>query len=238
MVHFCSYNEMQSIILRRLGCFSSFPGFGCPSLSVVSSNPRTACWAPCVELNAERQDPCLYTTPAGPQLGTPSAYNLKIHGTDGPEMQTRQTISLQNFSIWVHLGRILIVWWKEVTHPVGLIHRLVVETCTDDVKWRHGDCHSDSTDHGSYQGRETAVWTKPLQGEEKKLITNRGLTFEWWSDSNCLVFTSWKNVSCVFFHTYLRMWHPVLGRGEGCQLSSWANHDSRHGPVYTPPKAN
>lgn len=39
-------------------------------------------------------------------------------------------------------------------------------------------------------------------------------------------------------HMYLWLWHPVLGWGEGCQLSSWSHHDSRDGPVYAPPKAN
>lgn len=57
------------------------------------------------------------------------------------------------------------------------IHRLVVETCTDDIKRCHGERHSHSTDHGCYQGREPAVWTKQLRGKKKKKISNQGLTF-------------------------------------------------------------
>lgn len=38
-----------------------------------------------------------------------------------------------------------------------LIHWLVVEPRTDDVEWRHGDGHGDSTDHGGYQSREPSV---------------------------------------------------------------------------------
>lgn len=56
-----------------------------------------------------------------------------------------------------------------------LIHRLVVETCADDVKWCHGDRHSHPTDHGSYQSREPAVWTEPLEG--KTLMISWGVDF-------------------------------------------------------------
>lgn len=58
-----------------------------------------------------------------------------------------------------------------------LIHRLIVEPCTNDVKWRHGDRHSDSTDHGSYQSREPAVWAEPLQGQKD---TDYQMRFDFW----------------------------------------------------------
>lgn len=48
------------------------------------------------------------------------------------------------------------------THSVGLVHRLVVETCADDVKRRHGDGHGHSADGGGHQSGEPAVRTEPL----------------------------------------------------------------------------
>lgn len=60
---------------------------------------------------------------------------------------------------------------SDSTHPVGLIHRLVVETGADDVKRRHGDGHSHSADHGGYQSGEPAVRTEPLPEKKTQLFS-------------------------------------------------------------------
>lgn len=54
---------------------------------------------------------------------------------------------------------------KKNNDPVRFIHWLVVQTRTDDIKRCHGDGHGDSTDHGSHQSNEPAVWTEPLDRE-------------------------------------------------------------------------
>lgn len=64
---------------------------------------------------------------------------------------------------------------------------------------------------------------------------NSGFDFELMMWRQLLVSRGGKESAAC--HVYLRMWHPVLSRGEGCQLSSWSDHDSRHSPVHTPPKA-
>lgn len=51
------------------------------------------------------------------------------------------------------------------------IHWLVVQTRADDIKRCHGDGHGHSTDHGSHQSNEPAVWTEPL--DRDTLIVNR-----------------------------------------------------------------
>lgn len=50
-----------------------------------------------------------------------------------------------------------------VFYPFKLVHRLVVQSCADDIKRRHGDRHGDSADHGGDESGEAAVRTEPLQ---------------------------------------------------------------------------
>lgn len=142
--------------------FSSFLCSGSP-LPVVSSDPRRAYWALCVEPSEGRRGPCLYRGPADPQPGTPSACSLKSHGRGVPESPAEKTVSPPpslNSSNCIRTDEI--IW----THPAELIHRLVVESGANDVKWSHADGDSDSTDHGSYQSSEPAVWTTPLWGKD------------------------------------------------------------------------
>lgn len=82
-----------SIAVIKCRHSSSFQFPGCLSLLVASSNPRTACSALYVGPSAGRQVPCLYTTLAGPQPGTLSAYSLKSHGTGVPERQIKKAQS-------------------------------------------------------------------------------------------------------------------------------------------------
>lgn len=100
----------------------------------------------------------------------------------------QRTVSTQSFCVFVQLAsglwsdnNLLCSYWLQEhvwgvawTHPVRLVHRLVVETCTDYVKRCHGDGHGHSTDHGSYQSGEPGVWTEPLWG--KTLVISWGFS--------------------------------------------------------------
>ena len=121
--------------------------------------------------NAGRLGPCPCTAPADLQLGTPSAYSLKTHGTDVPERQ-KENNKLWSYSACLHIKLNPIKprlstkpKFDEIisTHPPKLIHRLVVEPRANDVKWRHADGHGDAADHGCDQCREPSVWTEPLE---------------------------------------------------------------------------
>lgn len=116
--------------------------------------------------SAGRRVPCLYTTLASPQPGTPSAYSLKSYGTGVPERERKKTYILHHTTLnEENLSDII------YAHPTKLIHWLVVESRTNDVKRRHADGHSDSTDRGSYQSIEPAVWTKPLWEKTDGVMT-------------------------------------------------------------------
>lgn len=157
-----SLNSLKNIFFWSF-CLRSFSCFCCSASfsSVVSSGPRRACWGLCVGPNEGRPGPSPYTAPADPRLGTLSAYSPKIRCKGVPKRDTQQ-VSKACWFIW----KLPDSKTSDSTHPVGLIHRLVVETGADDVKRRHGDGHSHSADHGGYQSGEPAVRTEPLP--EKK----------------------------------------------------------------------
>lgn len=94
---------------KRWGCLSFLCLSDCSSRSVASSDPRTAYWALCEGPNEGKQDPILYTAPAGPQLGTPSLYSLKIRYTNGPK-QRQKTVSLQMF--FYYITSFLCFYWE------------------------------------------------------------------------------------------------------------------------------
>lgn len=112
-----------------------------------------------MEPDVGRPGPSLYTTPAAPRLGKPSAYSLKTQRTVVPKgSKTHSSSAKRARSCFGFDQRSLFV----STHSVRLVHRLVVETRADDVKRCHGDGHGHAADHGGYQGREPGVRTQPL----------------------------------------------------------------------------
>lgn len=141
-----------SFCLRSFSCFCCSDSFSPPA---VASGPRRACWGLCVGPNEGRRGPSLYKALGAPRLGTLSAYSPKIHRKGVPKSQTQQ-VSKESSLFEISSKSF------DPTHFVGLIHRLVVETCADDIKRRHGDGHGHSAEHGGHQSSEPAVRTESL----------------------------------------------------------------------------
>lgn len=86
-----------------------------------------------------------------------------------PWRQIRETDRSVRLSLCQKLSDDIISFDEIISaHPTTLIHRLIVQPGTDDVKGRHGKRHHDSTHHGCDQGREPVVWSEPLMWTGKK----------------------------------------------------------------------
>lgn len=118
-----------------------------------------------------------------------------------PWRQIRETDRSVRLSLCQKLSDDIISFDEIISaHPTTLIHRLIVQPGTDDVKGCHGKRHHDSTHHGCDQGREPVVWSEPLMwmGKKKK---NRLMKFDicvcvcvlWWQ---LFSYRQSKSVSC------------------------------------------
>lgn len=187
-------SEKQNFCLfcqRSFSCFCCSDSFSSP---VVSSGPRTACLGLCVEPNEGRPGPSLYITPAGPQLGTLSAYSPKIHCKGVPKSDTQQVSKICSFN-----ASLIPLTLRDSS--TGWLQRRVLMTS---------------------KGVMVTATATPLTMAATRAVSQlSGL-------SRCET-KKHRSAATVIFHAlhegqsllmYLGTRHPVLGGGEGRQLSS------------------